>query len=148
MLRIYASRVTTPALAALVVLAATGCASDNSTSSTSTAPKSPKHRSPPGSTQAVTDYWRQQVQGQYDGPVALGDGRGCAKASKTRWVCTAHIQNPNKDIDIYGTVTVHGRVINVEAHLNHGNQITKWFSQTRGGCQTNSCKGTRFNTGL
>lgn len=84
-------------------------------------------------------------QGKYDDPVALGGGRGCAQAAKIRWVCTAHIQNPKNDADIYGAVTLYGDAVVVNAHLNHGNQITDWFTKTARGCQTNSCKGTRYH---
>lgn len=125
-----------------------GCGSSGTASSSAPATAStPAHSARPGTTPAVTSYWRQQLQGQYGYPVATGDGRGCAQASKTLWVCTGYVRNPNKNVDVYGTVTRQGQHLTIRAHLNHGSQITNWFTKTGGGCQTDSCAGTKIKGG-
>lgn len=95
-------------------------------------------------TSTVTSFWRQHVGGHYGRPVAKGDGRSCAQQLASKWICTAYVGKPNVDTDVYGTVTVSSGSMTVEAHLNRGRQITSWFLKTNGGCQTNSCTGTKF----
>lgn len=125
-----------------------GCGSSTSSSSVSTATSGHTPRAAPrDSTETATSFWRQQVSAKYQGPVATGDGRGCAQASKTRWVCTAYVRKPNRDVDVFGTVIASGGVMAAKFHLNRGGEITNWFTQAGGGCQTNSCKGTRVKSG-
>jgi hypothetical protein len=125
-----------------------GCGSSTSSSSGSSAASGHRSRAAPSdSTQAATSFWRQQVSAKYQGPVATGDGRGCALASKTRWVCTAYVRKSDQNVDVFGAVTASGGVMAAKFHLNRGDEITKWFTQTGGGCQTDSCKGTRLKSG-
>ena len=97
------------------------------------------------STRAATAFWRQQVAAKFQGPVAEGDGRGCAQATRTRWVCTAYVKNLSHDIDVYGTVTISDGIPSATSQLNRGSQITVWFEETDGGCNTDSCAGTRIS---
>jgi hypothetical protein len=128
--------------------AVAGCGSSTSSSSGSSAASGHRSRAAPSdSTQAATSFWRQQVSAKYQGPVATGDGRGCALASKTRWVCTAYVRKSDRNVDVFGAVTASGGVMAAEFHLSRGDEITNWFTQTGGGCQTDSCKGTRLKSG-
>lgn len=138
------------AMLAVVATTAAGCGSSSGSSSTSaqnansSGTSAQQAGSSGNSTQDATLFWRQQVASQYQGPVATDDGRGCARASKNRYVCTAYVKNPSRDIDVFGTVTVHDGTMTVHARLNKGDEITKWFQQTGGGCQTSTCQGTRL----
>lgn len=101
----------------------------------------------PWDTPTVTKFFRQDAAAHYHGTVATGDGRGCAKVTATRYICTAYVRDPhepNRDIDVYGVATVHPSGMRVLAHLARGHEIQNWFADTLGGCQTDSCKGTVY----
>jgi hypothetical protein len=148
MRRILEGVVPSSSLAAVIVaVSVAGCGDSGNSSSTASASKHSSRSVSADSTEAATSFWRQQVSAKYQGPVATDDGRGCAQASKTRWVCTAYVRNPNRNIDVFGTVTAAAGVMAANPHLNRGRQITNWFTQTGGGCQTSSCAGTRLKPG-
>jgi hypothetical protein len=100
---------------------------------------------------SATRYFRARAAKNYHGPVALGDGRGCAKAKRWLFICTAHVRATNAQI--YGTVTVSNRAgvhgiggfSMTTVGGGSGNKITEWFSHTDGGCQTNDCAGTVYH---
>jgi hypothetical protein len=94
-------------------------------------------------TVSATKLFRATAAEQFDGPVSLGDGRGCAYTTSDgapEWICTAYIRKTNTDV--YGTV---GSGDIAEVRRAKGGQVTKWFLATDGGCQTNSCAGTNFH---
>jgi hypothetical protein len=102
-----------------------GCGSSTSSSSGSSAASGHTSRAAPSdSTQAATSFWRQQISAKYQGPVVTGDGRGCALASKTRWVSTAYVRKSDRNVDVFGVVTAFGGVMAATFHLNRGDEIT------------------------
>lgn len=101
--------------------------------------------SPSSNAVDATTFFRQEAAAHYHGTTATDDGRGCAKVTSTRFACTAYVRNPNepnRNIDVYGVVTIHPSGMEVQAHLARGHEIQNWFADTYGGCQTDSCKGT------
>jgi hypothetical protein len=57
----------------------------------------------------ATALFRQTVERSYD----IRTGR-CSQTAPTRWTCTAHINDPGKEID----VDVYGRVSDVDGTLS------------------------------
>ncbi|MGH9656302.1 MAG: hypothetical protein ACRD6B_22905 [Bryobacteraceae bacterium] len=72
-------------------------------------------------TAKATALLRQGVERQYD----IKAGR-CARATSSRWTCTARINEPAKLIDVivYGTVTVNDGQLSVAGHTLSCDLIT------------------------
>jgi hypothetical protein len=80
----HAAAVRRSAFAAVVCVGLVGCGSSSADKATATA------------------LFRQIVEHQYD----IRTGR-CAWTAQSRWTCTAHVNDPGKEInvDVYGTVS-------------------------------------------
>lgn len=87
----------------------------------------------------ATVAFRATLSNHYSEAVALGDGRGCVKVKREQFACTAHMNDPARNIDLIGAVDARSGSPIVTFRPQRGHEITDWFLKSGGGCKTNAC---------